>query len=451
MTPQEPVADTAGPTGSTITTATNGTANCTANGTAAETPVSPRRVSYHWVVFGSAFAVLLLAAGTRSTMGVLIDPLNEEFGWSRGTIGFAVSINVLLFGFIGPFAAALQQKYGLRRVTMTALTIIAIGAALSTRISEPWQLFLIWGLVVGTGTGCMATVFASTVASRWFVARRGLVTGALTAASASGQLVFLPLLTHLADNQGWRWVGTTVAIGVAGAIPVVFLFLRDNPGDVGLVPYGAAADFQPAVVTGSPIGNAIGALRGAWGSGTFWILWLSFAVCGLSTSGLVQTHFISAAHDHGISHTQAGSYLAMIGIFDIVGTIASGWLTDRYDPRKLLMAYYALRGLSLFVLDPALVSGGSSLFGFMTFYGLDWVATVPPTIALCIEHFGRDRGPLVYGWVFAGHQVGGAFAAWGAGWLHDTTGTYRTAFVVAGVACVIAAVGVLSVPSRGTA
>lgn len=439
MTPQEPVADTAGPTGSTITAATH------------DSPVSPRRVSYHWVVFGSAFAVLLLAAGTRSTMGVLIDPLHEEFGWSRGTIGFAVSINVLLFGFIGPFAAALQQKYGLRRVTMTALTIIAIGTALSTRISEPWQLFLIWGLVVGTGTGCMATVFASTVASRWFVARRGLVTGALTAATASGQLIFLPLLTHLADNQGWRWVGTTVAIGVAAAIPVVFLFLRDNPGDVGLVPYGAAADFQPAVVTGSPIGNAIGALRGAWGSGTFWILWLSFAVCGLSTSGLVQTHFISAAHDHGISHTQAGSYLAMIGIFDIVGTIASGWLTDRYDPRKLLMAYYALRGLSLFVLDPALVSGGSSLFGFMTFYGLDWVATVPPTIALCIEHFGRDRGPLVYGWVFAGHQVGGAFAAWGAGWLHDTTGTYRTAFVVAGVACVIAAVGVLSVPSRGTA
>ncbi len=227
--------------------------------------------------------------------------------------------------------------------------------------------------------------------------------------------------------------------------PVVLLFLRDRPEDIGLRPYGAADTYVSPVTTGSPIANAFGALSSAWRTGTFWLLWGSFAVCGLSTTGLVQTHFISAAHDHGMSHTQAGTYLALIGGFDVIGTIASGWLTDRWDPRKLLMAYYLLRGLSLFVLDPALAHGGGGLLGFMAFYGLDWVATVPPTIALCIAHFGRDRGPLVYGWVFAGHQVGGALAAWGAGALHDSTGSYRPAFIAAGAACLVAAAGVLRI------
>ncbi len=408
-----------------------------------------RRVSYHWVVFAAAFVVLLGAAGTRSTPGVLIDPLREEFGWSRATVGLAVSINVLLFGFIGPFAAALQLRYGLRRVTSIALVIIATGAALTTQMTRPWHLYLLWGLVVGTGAGCMATVFASTVASRWFVARRGVVTGVLTAATASGQLVFLPLLTSLAEHHGWRTVGVVVACATAAVVPVVLLFMRNAPADVGLRPYGAPDDFLPTVATGNPVATAFGALRAAWGTGAFWLLWGSFAVCGLSTTGLVQTHFISAAHEHGMSHTQAGTYLALIGGFDIIGTIASGWFTDRYDPRVLLAVYYGLRGLSLFVLDPALASGGGGLFGFMMFYGLDWVATVPPTIALCIEHFGRDRGPVVYGWVFAGHQVGGALAAWGAGALHDSTGSYRPAFVLAGVACVVAALGVRTMRRGG--
>ena len=402
----------------------------------------PRRFSYHWVVAIAAFGVLLGAAGVRSTPSVLIDPLREEFGWSRATVGLAVSINVLLYGFIGPFAAALQIRYGLRKVTVIALATIATGAALTTQMTQPWHLYLLWGFVVGVGTGCMATVFASTVASRWFVARRGVVTGVLTAATASGQLVFLPLLTHLADSNGWRSVSITVAVATASVIPVVLLFMRNRPEDVGLLPYGAPPDHVSTTMVGNPIAHAFAALRSAWNTGTFWLLWGSFAVCGLSTTGLVQTHFISAAHDHGMSHTSAGTYLALIGGFDIIGTIASGWLTDRWDPRKLLMVYYLFRGLSLFVLDPALAHGGGGLMGFMVFYGLDWVATVPPTIALCLAHFGRDRGPLVYGWVFAGHQVGGALAAWGAGALHDTTGSYRISFVLAGVACLVAAVGV---------
>ncbi len=405
------------------------------------------------MVFGAAFVVLLGAAGTRSAPSVLIDPLRDEFGWSRATVGLAVSINVLLYGFIGPFAAALQQRYGLRRVTAIALVVIAIGAALTTQMTEPWQLFVLWGGVVGVGSGCMATVFASTVATRWFVRRRGLVVGVLSAAGASGQLVFLPLLSWLAERHGWRWVGTTVAIGALTVVPVVVLVLRNRPEDIGLRAFGADEDYHPPAMVGSPVANALGALRDAWRSGTFWLLWGSFAVCGLSTTGLVQTHFISAAHEQGMTESNAAKYLALIGVFDIVGTIASGYLTDRFDPRRALMLYYLLRGCSLFVLDPALAHGGGGLFGFMVFYGLDWVATVPPTIALCVQHFGRERGPLVYGWVFAGHQVGGALAAWGAGWLHDTTGSYQLAFVLAGVACIVAAAGVLRIgenPSHPT-
>jgi sugar phosphate permease len=409
-------------------------------------PIAPRRLSYYWVVFAAAFVILVGAAGTRSAPTVLIDPLRDSFGWSRATVGFAVSINVLLFGFIGPFAAALQQRFGLRAVTVCALTLIATGALLTTQMTRSWHLFVLWGLVVGAGSGCMATVFASTVATRWFVARRGVVTGVLVAATASGQLIFLPLFSRLAAHHGWKWVGISVAIGAVAVIPVAAGLLRNSPQDIGLRPLGATDDdAAPQSLGGNPVRAAFDAFGVARRSSAFWILWGSFAVCGISTTGLIQTHFISAAHDHAISGPQAGSYLAFIGVFDIVGTILSGYLTDRYDPRRLLMVYYLFRGLSLFVLDPALATGGSGLFGFIAFYGLDWVATIPPTVALCIRHFGAQRGPLVYGWVFAGHQVGGALAAWGAGYLHGVTGGYQLSFTIAGACCVAAALGVLRI------
>jgi len=403
------------------------------------------RMHYAWVIFAASFLTLLGAAGFRSAANVLQVPLHEDFGWSRGSIGIAVSINVLLFGFIGPFAAALQIRFGLRKITIWALAVMAVGAIASTQINHLWQLYLLWGVVVGSGSGCMATVFASTVAARWFVARRGLVTGALTAASASGQLIFLPILSGLAENVGWRWVGLVIGLGALGVIPVVALLMRNYPQDMGLQPYGAVEHVEIAPARANPIGAAFGALREASHSSTFWWLFGSFAVCGLSTTGLVQTHFISAAHDHGMSEAAAGGYLAFIGGFDVVGTIFSGWLTDRWDPRKLLLVYYSLRGMSLFFLDPALIARGGGLFGFIAFYGLDWVATVPPTIALCVQAFGRERGPLVYGWVFAGHQVGGAIAAFGAGYLRDLTGSFKPAFIIAAVACLVAGVGVMCI------
>lgn len=399
------------------------------------------RFHYAWVVFAVAFVTLVGAAGFRSTPSILIDPLHDEFGWSRGTVGTAVSINVILYGLVGPFAAALQIRYGLRRVTMASLTIISVGALATTQMTHPWQLFLLWGVVVGVGSGCMATVFASTVASRWFVKNRGIVTGTLTAASASGQLVFLPVLTRLADDHGWRIVGTVIACSAVAVVPVVYLFLRNSPADIGLVPLGAPDDFVMPVSTVNPVRNAFDALRAARADRIFWLLWGSFFVCGLSTNGLIGTHFLSAAKDHHIGAATAAGYLALIGGFDVAGTIASGWFTDRVDPAKLLMAYYFLRGASLLFLDPAMNASGFGLVGFMMFYGLDWVATVPPTVALCARRFGITRGPVVYGWVFAGHQVGAAVAAWGAGFLRDSSGTYQSAFVIAGVGCFVAAYG----------
>lgn len=400
-----------------------------------------RRIHYAWVVFVAAFITLVGAAGFRSAAGVLVDPLREEFGWSRSTVGTAVSINVFLYGLIGPFAAALQLRFGLRRVTMSALAIISLGAFATTQMTSPIHLYLLWGVVVGTGSGCMATVFASTVASRWFVARRGLVTGALTAASASGQLVFLPVLTRLADNHGWRSVGITIGICAIAVIPVVFFFLRNSPADIGLLPVGASADYAAQTPLENPVRSAFSALNAARHDQIFWLLWGSFMVCGLSTNGLIQTHFLSAAHDHAFTAATAAGYLALIGGFDVIGTIGSGALTDRFDPARLLMFYYAFRGVSLLLLEPALSRGGAGLIGFMALYGLDWVATVPPTVSLCVQRFGVQRGPLVYGWVFAGHQMGAALAAWGAGAIRDATGSYSIAFSIAGVACMLAAFG----------
>jgi sugar phosphate permease len=397
--------------------------------------------SYAWVVAAVSFITLLAAAGFRSTPGVLFIPLEGEFGWSRATVGVAVSVNLLLFGFVGPFAAALMIRFGLRKVVASALLTISIGALLTTQVREPWQLILLWGVVIGLGAGCMATVLAATVANRWFVARRSLVVGVLTAAGATGQLVFLPLLAWMATTYNWRLVSITTAIAALAVIPLVLIFMRDWPSDVGQAPYGATKDDPPpAPPKGNPIANAFIGLQFAVTQRDFWLLAIPFLICGLSTNGLIGTHLIPAGVDHGMTEMTAAGLLAMVGIFDIIGTTFSGWLTDRYDSRKLLFTYYGLRGLSLMALPLAFSAGNFSMIAFIVFYGLDWVATVPPTIALATKSFGRERGPLIYGWVFASHQVGAAIAATGAGVIRTVTGDYFLAFVSAGILCLVAAV-----------
>jgi predicted MFS family arabinose efflux permease len=381
-----------------------------------------------------AFVALVGAAGFRATPSVLLRPLHDEFGWSLGTISAAVSVNLLLYGLTAPFAAALMEKFGIRRVVAGALLLVATGSGLTVFMTASWQLVLCWGVLVGLGTGSMALAFVATVTSRWFVHRRGLVTGVLTAGGAAGQLIFLPVLAQLTDAYGWRAAALTVAASALLVVPLVWWRLRDKPADLGVLAYGATAD-DPPPAPPSTTGAARTALR-ALGSAArtrpFWLLAGGFAICGATTNGLIGTHFIPAAHDHGMAETTAASLLALVGLFDIVGTIASGWLTDRVDSRLLLAVYYGLRGLSLLVL-PSLFAGRAhpSMLVFILFYGLDWVATVPPTVALCREYFGAS-GPVVFGWVFASHQFGAAIAATSAGLVRDQLGAYTAAWYGAG-------------------
>jgi len=393
---------------------------------------------YAWIMAAVTFIVLLGASGFRSAPGVLIVPLQEAFGWSRATISLAVSINLLLFGFMGPFAAALMERFGIRSVVAGALATVATGALLTTIMTSPWQLYLFWGVLVGLGTGSMATVLAATVANRWFVKRRGLVTGVLTAASATGQLAFLPLLAWLATHQGWKTVSIAVATATIAVIPIVLIFARNRPADLGLRRYGAIED-EPPASRANPIVAAFGSLRIAVASSNFWLLAGTFFVCGATTNGLIGTHLIPAGMDHGMTELAAANLLALIGIFDIIGTTFSGWLTDRYDPRRLLFAYYGLRGLSLMLLSFAFDAPQFTLIAFIVFYGLDWVATVPPTIALTTRHFGPGQAALVYGWIFASHQLGAAVAAYLAGLTRTAFGSYTLAFNGAALLCLAAA------------
>ncbi|MEU6817148.1 MFS transporter [Streptomyces sp. NPDC046860] len=407
-----------------------------------------RRVHRAWFVAAVTFVTIIGAAAFRSLPGLLIDPLHAEFGWSRGTIGAAVSVNLALYGLTAPFAAALMDRFGIRRVVAVALTVIALGAGLTVWMTAPWQLILCWGLLVGLGSGSMALAFAATVTGRWFTERRGLVSGILTAASASGQLIFLPLLAWIVENHHWRPAAVTVALAALAVVPFVWLFLRDHPADVGLKPYGATEFVpKPPPVTGAAR-RALTVLGSAVRTGQFWLLAGSFAICGASTNGLIQTHFVPAAHDHGMPVRAAASLLAVIGVFDVLGTIASGWFTDRFDSRRLLAVYYALRGVSLLFL-PMLLGPAVQvpMVFFIVFYGLDWVATVPPTLALCRERFGDDSA-IVFGWVLASHQVGAALVAWLGGFARDVFGSYDMVWYASGSLCAAAALMSLVIRRR---
>jgi len=405
-----------------------------------------------WFAVGVTFITLAITAGFRSASSVLIIPLEEAFGWGREQVSLAVAINVLVYGLVAPFAAALMERFGIRRVVMSALFSVSVGAGLTIFMNAPWQLMALWGFVVGASTGSLALVFAATVANRWFVQKRGIVIGALTASSATGQLIFLPGLSHIAEMNGWKNVSLTITFVALVLIPFVWLFLKERPQDAGVLPYGAPSDWvAPAKSSMSAGALAIDTLKQASKKKDFWYLFGSFFVCGLSTNGLIGTHFIPAAHDHGMGTTTAASLLALVGVFDLVGTIASGWLTDKYDPRKLLFFYYGFRGLSLLLLPSILFATvHPSTLVFVIFYGLDWVATVPPTIMLCRTILGPERATVVYGWVFVAHQIGGAIAAFGAAVLRVQFGDYAIAFYISALLCLITSYFVLQIAKGQT-
>jgi sugar phosphate permease len=402
------------------------------------------KLHYAWIIAAVTFVVLLVTAGIRATPGVLMVPLETEFGWSRTAISAAVAINIALFGLIGPFAASVMDRWGLRRVVLAAVALLAVSVALTTQMQRVWQLTLLWGVLVGTGTGVTSMVLAAVVATRWFDERRGLVLGALSAANATGQLVFLPMLASVTDHRGWRTATLLVSLAAMLVFVIVLGFMRDRPESLGLRRYGqreSAAAASPALTPLDALGRAVR-------TPAFWVLAGTFFICGASTNGLIGTHLIAACHDYGIAPVRSAQLLAVMGLFDILGTTASGWLTDRYSSRHLLFAYYALRGLSLLYLPFTLQHGADNLGWFAIVYGLDWVATVPPTVRLTAEAFGRENTGVVYGWIGASHQLGASLAAFGAGAIRSSLGDYRTAFWIAGGLCVLAGFSFLSIGRR---
>jgi MFS family permease len=398
-----------------------------------------RPFHYAWLMVIVTFVTLITTAGFRATPGVLIVPLQNEFGWSRASISLAVSLGLLLYGLAAPFSAALMERFGVRRVMLIALLTIATGAGLTTVMTATWQLDLLWGIVVGGATGAVSVPLAATIANRWFASRRGFVTGILTASNASGQMVFLPILAVLTTSFGWRYAALTVsAVALVIVFPIVAIFVRDRPQSIGLEPYGATEPVAVPERSPHPFRPAIDGLLIGVRSRAFWLLCATFFICGLSTNGLIGTHLIPAAEDHGMTAVRGASLLALMGVFDVIGTTVSGWLTDRLDSRRLLAWYYALRGLAVIAL-PFAFGSTVALVAFAVFYGLDWVATVPPTVALAADRFGREKVGIVFGWIFAAHQFGAAFAAWAAGAMRGWFGSYTYAFLSAGTLCLLAA------------
>jgi len=408
--------------------------------------VAHMRSNYVWIVVGTIFLVLLAAAGIRATPAVMILPLEHEFGWNRTTISFVISINIALYGLIGPFSAAAMQRYGIRPMVLGAMALLSIGTLLSTWMTMPWHMLLAWGVIVGAGSGVAANTLAATIAGRWFETHRGLAMGILTASAATGQMVFLPLMAYMVDQYGWRSVAILVSSVAAMSIPLVAIFLPERPEDIGLKRYGqiehAASD---AINKQSPFSIAIDALKRAVKVRDFWLLFFSFFVCGMSTNGYIGSHFIAMCNDYGILAEGGAKMLAAMGVLDLIGTTLSGWLSDRYNARVLLFWYYGLRGIALIFLPHAF---GLNYFGlpiFAIFYGLDWIATVPPTVRLANDVFGRAAAPVVFGWVVVGHQLGAASATLLAGFMRNSLGSYTASSILMGVACIVAALMVLRI------
>ena len=402
------------------------------------------RLHRAWLVAAITFVTLIAAAAFRSTTSIMFEPLESEFGWTRSLTSTAVSVNLVVYGITAPFAATLMERFSIRRVAVAALALVSLGTGLTVFMSQGWQLILYWGIFVGLGTGCLALVFGSLVANRWFTKKRGLVTGIFSAAYATGQLIFLPMLAGVVMHSGWRYASIVIAVFAAAIIPFFFIGFKNSPAEAGVLPFGGESAEPQGKAAPKTAAATIRVLFESMRSPAFWVLAGTFFVCGWTTNGLIGAHFIPAAHDHGMPMGTAAGLLALVGIFDFVGTILSGWLTDRVNPIWLLMFYYGLRGLALFtvpfVLGPTVEL---PLMFFVIFYGLDWIATVPPTIELCRKYFGLNRSPSVYGWVFASHMVGVAIAAAFAGAIREVQGSYFVAWITAAVLCLLAAGSVL--------
>ena len=400
--------------------------------------IKPSGIHYAWTLLAVTFACLFVASALRSVPGIIMLSLEHEFNWNRETISGAVSVNLLLFGLAGPFLGRLMDLYGTKAITLIMITLVTLGAGGSIFMKEPWQLYLCWGVIIGAGSGGTSIVMGSAVVNRWFQERRGLALGILGAAFSSGQLIFTPLIMNINVNYGWRAATLFLALLLGLLVlPLVMIFMADDPALKGLQPYGAT---EAAVSVIPPDPNP---MRSAMACSQFWLLAFSFGICGFTTSGLLQTHLIAHGVEHGFPEMTMGVSLGLMGATDIMGTILSGWLCDRFGKRWPLAIYYTLRGISLMLL-PYVESTGQ-LMAFSVVYGLNWLSTVPATSALTSDLFGKQNVGVVFGWICFAHQVGAALASYGAGYLHHLAGNYTLAFMTSGLFALVATGLVLTI------
>lgn len=409
------------------------------------------KIHYAWIILIVTFLSVIIAAVTNTMSGVMMIPFEKEFGWSRASISGAFAICITLVGFSGPFIAGLYQKFSVRKVLLVGMGTLLAAILLTTIMSQFWHLFIIWGIIIGLSAGAFLTVLNAYVATTWFEKKRGLALGLLTSSSAAGQLVFLPLMAYIVENYSWRNAVLTIFSCGVFIYVLLWIFMKNDPADVGVLPLGAEKSNKKQAKNINPVKAAFDGLKLGAKSKVFWLLAGSFFVCGFSTSGLIGTHFISLCIDYGYKEVTAASILAFMGIFNIIGTTLSGYISDRLDNRWLLFWYYGLRGLSLLIL-PFALSTNSIIYlsAFAIFYGMDWIATVPPTIKLATDHFGKEKVGVIYGWIYTAHQLGAGAAAYGGGLVYSWLNAYQSIFIAAGIFCLVATLFVLNIKRRET-
>ncbi|WP_144549437.1 MFS transporter [Bacillus sp. X1(2014)] len=410
-----------------------------------------KRIHYSWFILSITFFSIIVAGIVRSSSGVFIEPFEKEFGWDRSIISLAFAVGLFLYGISGPFMAALIEVLGLKKMMLLSMVTLLIGTLLTLMMQHSWQLIIIWGIIIGIGSGLFLTVLSPYVVTRWFEKRRGLVLGILTASTATGQLILLPILANIIERYSWRWAIALIMILSGIMLVFILFFMKNSPKEIGILPYGLKKEIEDnnKVQKKNPIIIAFNGLFEAVKVKEFWLLAGSFFICGLSTSGLIGTHFVSFCTGYGIPLVTAASLLSLMGVFDLLGTTISGWLSDRYDNRWLLFWYYVLRGASLVLLPIALSKGSFMLlFIFSVFYGLDWIATVPPTVGISRQVFGIEKSGIVYGWISASHQAGAAVAAYGGGLIYKFFNSYTWTFFLAGVFCILASLFVIIIKKQ---
>jgi len=397
----------------------------------------PRRLHPAWIVLGALTLCLLASTGIRAVFGVYIKPMEAEFGWSRGALSGAAALSLLLLGAVGPFAGRLADRWGPRRVIVLSLTLLGLGSIASAFVQSLWHIYLTAGVLMAVGAGGAALSTGSTVVARWFESRRGMAMGLAAGGMSAGQLIVIPLATVLTLWFGWRWSFLWLGVGLLVlVVPVGAWLIRNLPEERGVRPLGATGPSQTAAQMADARQAGRVSVSEAAQTAPFWLLMSTFFVCGYTSNGMVLTHFMPHALEHNFSAMEASAALGVMGAMNIVGTIGSGWLCDRFGRRGPLATYYFVRGVALLFL--LYVWNVPSLHFWAALFGLNYISTVPPTTTLTANIYGRYSVGELSGWIFFAHQVGSALGAALAGWIYEWSGSYSPAFVSAAVMAFLA-------------